>query len=149
VQPAQIIARFTKVAPKASRGRRLTPSLIRRRPVAQPQVVGGVAETWTIGYLIDVIFTRDPWLHRVDIARASGARNTLTADHDGVIVDDVVREWSHRHGQPFTLNLTGPAGGSWSIGSDGPQLSLDAIDFCRSVSGRAPADGLLATQVPF
>jgi hypothetical protein len=26
---------------------------------------------------------------------------------------------------------------------------MDAVDFCRAVSGRGPAEGLLCTQVPF
>ena len=31
----------------------------------------------------------------------------LTAGHDGRLVADVVTEWARRHGQPFTLTLTG------------------------------------------
>jgi hypothetical protein len=56
-----------------------------------------------MGYLLDTILTRDPWMHRVDIARATGRDMVLTADHDGRIVADVVAEWARRHGQPFTL----------------------------------------------
>jgi hypothetical protein len=59
--PAQIVAKFQRIAPKASRGRRLTPGLIRRRTMPQLQVVGDHEEPWTIGYLVDVILTRDPW----------------------------------------------------------------------------------------
>jgi hypothetical protein len=79
----------------------------------------------------------------------------LTADHDGVLVDDVVREWAGRHQRPCGLHLTGPAGGSWEFGTGGPRLELDAIDFCRILSGRpaeTPVDdpaGLLTTEVPF
>jgi hypothetical protein len=47
------------------------------------------------------------------------------------------------------LTLTGPAAGTWRFGGDGPELTLDAVDFCRAVSGRGPADGLLAIPVPF
>jgi hypothetical protein len=113
------------------------------------QQVGGHDEAWTIGYLIDVILTRDPWLHRADITRATGAPHFLTADHDGVIVADVVAEWAARHGQPYALRLTGPAGGSWSSGDEGPLLETDAVEFCRILSGRGHASGLLTTQVPF
>jgi uncharacterized protein (TIGR03083 family) len=147
--PAQILARFHRVAPKASRGRRLTPGLIRRRTMPQLQVVGDHEEPWAIGYLIDVILTRDPWMHRIDISRATGALPVLTPEHDGVLVDDVVREWAQRHGQPFVLNLAGPAGGSWTIGNGAEGLDLDAVQFCRTVSGRTAGDGLLTTQVPF
>lgn len=146
--PEQITARFTARAPKAARARRRAPGLIRRRIMPDRQQVGGREEAWTLGYLIDVILTRDPWMHRADIARATGANLALTADHDGVLVADVVAEWAARHGQPYTLHLTGPAGGSWASGA-GPLIEIDAVEFCRVLSGRGHADGLLATQVPF
>lgn len=73
----------------------------------------------------------------------------LTPDHDGVLVADVVDEWAARHGQPFDLTLTGPAGGHWSVGADGERLTLDAVEFWRALSGRAPADGLLRTSAAF
>ncbi|MBV9293204.1 MAG: hypothetical protein JO222_12200 [Frankiales bacterium] len=107
------------------------------------------AETWSYGYLVDVILTRDPWMHRSDLAEATGRPMQLTADHDGVLVADVVAEWATRHGQPFSLTLTGPAGGQWAFGTDGPALEYDAVEFCRLLSGRGQATGLLTTQVPF
>ena len=73
----------------------------------------------------------------------------LTADHDGVLVGDLVAEWAFRHQEPYTLHLTGPAGGSWSLGTGGPRLELDAVEFCRTLSGRVHGDGLLAVSVPF
>jgi len=45
--------------------------------------------------------------------------------------------------------LTGPAGGSWTFGSGGPEIELDAVEFCRILSGRGEAEGLLKTAVPF
>jgi uncharacterized protein (TIGR03083 family) len=106
-------------------------------------------EEWTAGYLIDTIHTRDPWMHRVDVCRATGIELTLTPEHDGRIVADVVAEWARRHGQPFTLALGGPAGGNYAYGTGGPYLQLDAVEFCRLLSGRGDADGLLAQHVPF
>ena len=147
--PAQITARFAAQAPRAARARRRTPGLIRRRTMPVLQHVGGREEAWTIGYLIDVILTRDPWMHRSDIARATGTDLVLTAEHDGVLVADVAAEWAARHGQPYTLHLTGPAGGTWSRGGGGPLIETDAIEFCRVLSGRGHTDGLLAVQVPF
>jgi hypothetical protein len=47
------------------------------------------------------------------------------------------------------LHLSGPAGGHWTTGTDGPTITMDAIEFCRAISGRAAAEGLLTTQVPF
>jgi uncharacterized protein (TIGR03083 family) len=147
--PAQIVQRFVARAPKAVRGRRRLPGLARRRRIRELQRVGDHDEAWTLGYLVDIIFNRDPWMHRIDIVRATGADHVLTADHDGVIVADIVAEWAAWHGQPYTLLLTGPAGGEWSSGEGGPTIEMDAVEFCRVLSGRGPADGLLTTAVPF
>jgi hypothetical protein len=73
----------------------------------------------------------------------------LTPDHDGVIVADVVAEWARRHDSAYRLTLTGPAGGTWTRGRDGEVIEMDAVDFCRVLSGRDPGEGLLTTEVPF
>ncbi|MFI0349947.1 maleylpyruvate isomerase family mycothiol-dependent enzyme [Actinomadura sp. 9N407] len=149
--PGQIVEGLAARAPKAARRRRLTPGFVRGRRLDPPQRVGDRDEPWTIGYLFDVILTRDPWMHRVDVVRATGAEHVLTADHDGVLVADVVAEWADRHGQPYTLRLTGPAGGTFESGHGGPAIEMDAIEFCRVLCGRdtARAEGLLDTFVPF
>jgi hypothetical protein len=85
----------------------------------------------------------------VDICRATGRDPVLTAGHDGRIVADVVADWAQRHGLPFTLELTGPAGGTFVAGTAGERLRLDAVEFCRILSGRAPGTGILATPVTF
>jgi uncharacterized protein (TIGR03083 family) len=104
---------------------------------------------WTRGYLVDVVHTRDPWMHRVDIARATGTELALTPEHDGRIVADVVSDWARRHGQAFLLVLDGPAGGSFVAGGGGDRYELDAVEFCRILSGRAAGAGLLGHAVPF
>jgi len=147
--PADVVRGAEKVASKAARGRRMTPPFIRSRALPDPQHVNGRDEQWSIGFLVDTILTRDPWMHRMDLARATGHSPVLTAEHDGAIVADVVAEWAGRHGQPFELELTGPAGGTWSHGTGGESISMDAIDFCRVVSGRGSGDGLLRFEVPF
>ncbi|MGN6780698.1 MAG: hypothetical protein ACTHJH_04285, partial [Marmoricola sp.] len=90
-----------------------------------------------------------PWMHRMDLARATGRDPVLTPEHDGAIVADVVAEWAARHGTAYGLTLGGPAGGTWSSGVGGEEIELDAVDFCRVLSGRGAGSGLLATQVPF
>jgi uncharacterized protein (TIGR03083 family) len=153
--PDELVRLAAAVAPKAVRGRKWAPGFIRRRPMPVPQLVGGVPETWTTGYLVDTILTRDTWMHRVDLAQATGRPMVLTPEHDGAIVTDIVAEWAERHGAPYRLCLTGPAGGTWSAGSaaaateSGDQLTLDAVEFCRLVSGRGTASGLLGVLVPF
>lgn len=74
---------------------------------------------------------------------------TLLADHDGRIVADVVEEWAGRHKQPYTLTPTGPAGGTFTSGEVGPRLDLQAVEFCRILSGRERGDRLFATRVDF
>lgn len=147
--PSELVRLAGVAGRRAARGRRFAPWFVRRSRFHQPQSVNGVDEYWAIGFLTDVILTRDTWMHRVDLSRAIGHALVLTQDHDAVIVADVVSEWAARHAQPYKLQLTGPAGGTWSSGSGGEAIILDAIDFCRTLSGRNRATGLLATQVPF
>jgi uncharacterized protein (TIGR03083 family) len=150
--PSEIVERYAMRAPKAVAGRRRMPAFLRGRRLPGTQRVNGADEPWTIGYLTDVILTRDPWMHRIDISRATGRPLDLTADHDGVIVADVVAEWSDRHGKDFTLTLDGPAGGTWTVGANGPVLHFEAIEFCRSLSGRPGEIGLndlFGTGVPY
>jgi uncharacterized protein (TIGR03083 family) len=147
--PTQVVDGARSVGPRAARARRLTPFFLRRRPIPVPQLVNGRTEPWTLGFLVDTILTRDTWMHRIDVAGATGRPPELTAGHDDAIVADVVEEWAQRHGRPYRLTLTGPVGGTWSLGSGGEEVELDAVDFCRTVSGRGPGAGLLATQVPF
>jgi hypothetical protein len=111
--------------------------------------VGGSPEKWRMGYLLDIILTRDPWMHRVDIARATGREMELTPQHDGRIIADVVAEWARRHGTAFTLTLSGPAGGVYVSGDGGEHLTIDAVEFARTLSGRTSGSGLLAQEVPF
>ena len=143
----ELIAVADRVGPAAAHWRTNAPALFRKLPMKE--AVGGVTETWRMAFLLDTILTRDPWMHRVDIARATGRDMTLTADHDGRIVADVVAEWARRHGRPVTLTLTGPAGGEFVAGDGGERISLDAVEFCRILSGRATGDGLLTQEVPF
>jgi uncharacterized protein (TIGR03083 family) len=150
--PQRITERFAGRASKAAAGRRRIPAFLRRRTMPGTERVNGADEPWTVGYLIDTILTRDPWMHRLDITIATGTTPHLTPGHDGVIVADVVTEWAERHGKDFTLALTGPAGGTWTAGANGPELTLDAVDFCRATAGR-PASvslgDLLNTEVPY
>ena len=144
---AELIAKVDDVGPRAARWRATRPALFRRMPMKEE--VGGQQETWRMGYLLDTILTRDPWMHRVDIARATGREVELTPEHDGRLIADVVAEWARRHGKPFTLTLTGPAGKEYTSGENGEHITIDAVEFCRTLSGRATGTGLLDQEVPF
>jgi len=145
---AKVVDGLASAAPRAVRTRRRTPALMRNL-VRMRQDPPFQAERWQYGYLVDTIFTRDTWIHRLDISRATGREMVLTAEHDGRIVADVVADWARRHGQSFDLTLTGPAGGRYRQGGGGDAVQLDALDFCATVSGRMPGAGLLSTRVPF
>ncbi len=148
--PEQLVERLSAVAPRTVAQRTKMPSLVRRLSM---KVDGPVVERWALGYLIDTIYLRDLWMHRVDLAMATRRPVELTADHDRIIVADVVAEWFRRHRTAFALTLSGPAGGDYF--APGPDrtaepLELDAVEFCRVLAGRCPApDGLLETVVPF
>ncbi|MFI5915916.1 maleylpyruvate isomerase family mycothiol-dependent enzyme [Dactylosporangium sp. NPDC051541] len=144
---AELAARWRTLAPPAVRNRGRLVRLVGGRTLPELQLVGGQLERWTFGFLIGVVLTRDPFMHRLDICAATGLDPQPAAAHEGRLVDDVVREWAARHGRPFRLELTGPAGGSWGDGDE--PIALDALQFCRILSGRGTGDGLLTTAVPF
>lgn len=145
-----LVATMASLVDAAADGRARVPGMVANL-VRFKVEMGTISERWRLDYLLGTILTRDTWLHRVaDLSRAAGAAPVLDAAHDGRIVADVAAEWARRHGQPVELVLTGPAGGRFSAGTGGPTIELDAVDFCRVVSGRAePTHPLLETQVPF
>ena len=144
LSPAELVERLAAVAPRAVRGRRRTPPPLRRVPVPGP-----LGDPITLGFLVDVAYTRDQWMHRVDVSRATDRELVLTGAHDGRIVADIVRDWAAAHGEAFELELTGPAGGHYHQGTGGPELTVDAVELCLAVSGRSEAAGLLAVPVVF
>lgn len=144
---AELRAALHGAAPRGLAARRNLPAAVAAAPY-DPEIPG--EPRWTLGHLFDVIHTRDPWLHRVDISRATGRELHASADHDGRIIENVVAEWAGRHGRPFHLELTGPAGGVFTAPGPGAEnITLDAVEFCRVLSGRAPGAGLLAVSVVF
>ncbi|KQX69663.1 maleylpyruvate isomerase family mycothiol-dependent enzyme [Angustibacter sp. Root456] len=149
--PAERVSRLTALAPRAVAGRMRLPRPLRRVsvPIAQSGSSAGMPPRLQLGHLVDVVYTRDVWMHSHDIARATGRRLDRCAPVNARIVADVVREWARRHGQPVDLTLTGPDGGRFVVGAEGERIELDAVEFCRALSGRAPAPGLLGHLVIF
>lgn len=144
---AELVAELGSMVGPAVRGRRRTPAPM-RRVVSFPVEVPGLKERWTLGYLVDIVLTRDAWMHRIDVARALGTEPLLTADHDGWVVAGVAQEWLGRHGEPVDLVLEGPAGGRFGDPS-ATELRLDAVEFCRITSHRESGAGILKVAVPF
>lgn len=148
--PAALVAELGRAAVAGVRSRRHIPAAAR----AVPLPFGPPLGVRPLGYLTDRIYTRDAWMHRIDLAAATGRELVLTAGHDSILVADVVQEWAGRHDRTYRLVLTGPAGGSWGRGraddaAGEDDLELDAVEFVRLLSGRGQGAGLLALTVPF
>jgi uncharacterized protein (TIGR03083 family) len=149
--PDDIPARWERASAAALKARQRMPVLVRKLPVLPLGSVGGVDLGWQpLGYLFGIGFTRDVWMHRIDVCRAAGMPMEPTRDHDGRIVADIIAEWATLHSEPFALRLTGPAGGTFTRkgGSDGGWLEIDALECCRILSGRGQAHGVLRHPLP-
>ena len=141
--PADLVRTYKHAIPAALTARaRSSPARLLR---SKDETYGWMS----MAYLRDDILTRDTWMHRVDISIATGREMVLSADHDGRFVANIVRELAERWKQPFTLELTGPAGGSYVNGSGAAPIRVDAVEFCRILSGRSEGHGLPTDVVPF
>ena len=141
----ELRAELATLGPAAVRARRRMPALIRRTPVPKKGMLPAGSK---VSYLVDVIYTRDIWMHRVDIARATG-RSLATTKSSREVVAQVVRDlataWS---GPAFTLELTGHGAGGWQVGDGNPvaMVAADSVEACRLLSGRPALPGVFATS---
>lgn len=99
-----------------------------------------------VDYLLQVVFPRDMWIHRLDIADATNRPFDATHEHDGMLVAHVIRDMDRNvrkrlPGYAICLVVEGPAGGAWRLGKgDELTVRMDLLDFMRTSSGRlAPA----------
>jgi len=138
---AELIERYERVFPAALRWRRR----LRWIPLSMDDDAG----RFHLREMFEVILTRDTWIHRVDISQATGRDLVLTPEHDGRIVEDCVLDWAHKHGRPFSLLLSGGAGGRYEAGTGGPHLEADAVEFARALSGRGAHTDILGQRVVF
>jgi uncharacterized protein (TIGR03083 family) len=138
-RPDDLIAELRLVGPRAIATRHRQPAPVRALRLPMPAL--GVAP---IGYLTDVIYTRDMWIHRLDIARATRRAMALSPDHDGRIIALAARDLSTTldpilRGADAIYGLTGPAGGRFRFGAnDHPAVTIriDALDFAWLAAGR-------------
>lgn len=141
----QLVAEWDTASASALRARTRLPRLVAKLPLLNlPTPVG----RQPLSYLFDVGFTRDVWMHRIDLARATAKRVDVDPEHDGRIVADLVAEWAATHGEPFTLTLSGPAGGQFRAGTSGELVDMDAIEFCRILAQRDYGAGILRHSLP-
>jgi uncharacterized protein (TIGR03083 family) len=97
----------------------------------------------SLRHLMWVIHSRDTWMHRLDICRATGRKFEQTTEHDGriaaLVMLDVEKALSKKlGGRALIFELSGVAGGAWKIGAGQPAVTvvMDALDFNIFVSGR-------------
>jgi uncharacterized protein (TIGR03083 family) len=149
--PAELLAELRDAGPKAIRTRQRIPWLLRVLPIPFGEPLGNAP----VGYLMDTIYTRDQWMHRADICRATGKRMHLTADHDARIVALVVRDLARKlrrdpAAPTIDLVLTG-AGETGEVAyrvGIAPQtaatVELDLLMFNRRASDRCGPDEAFA-----
>ena len=144
-RPEELIAEWDTASARALRARTGLPRPLARLPLLNlPAPVG----RQPLAYLFDVGFTRDVWMHRIDLARATGTALDVDADHDGRILADLVAEWAGTHDEPFVLTLDGPAGGAFRAGTGGERVDMDAIEFARILAERGHGNGVLRHPLP-
>jgi uncharacterized protein (TIGR03083 family) len=140
---AQLTRRLAYLRSQRLRLRTRLPKIVRRLPL--PPGFSLPAGQRQVGYALDVIYIRDLWMHRVDICVATG-RDLVLGEHDHEVVRQVIadlaRTWD---GPAVILELTGPAGGRWQLGSTPDRqpstatvatARADTVDYLRCLSGR-------------
>lgn len=143
----ELAADLRRWAAGAPDGRRRQPRLLRR--VALP-AFAGLRPGARLAYLLDVVYPRDVWLHRVDLHRATGVEMPASTG-EGEVVAQVVRdldlEWT---GPALVLELTGRASGHWQVGEGEPVATTteDAVALMRLLSGRSDECQLVTTGDP-
>lgn len=129
--PSEITARFAELIPRyhpvRARYGLLTPML----PFKEP-----FSGTWVpLRFLFDTIYVRDHFMHHIDICTALG-REVPVGETEKRVMHDVFREWGDKAGASVTLELAGPAGGTFVRGAGETQIAGDATDLCRVLAGR-------------
>lgn len=137
--PAALIDELQTVGPRAIATRTRLPVLLRALRVPLPAL--GIVP---VGYLTDLIYTRDMWMHRLDLCRATQREMVTTSEHDGRIVALVMRDLERKLASKLRTTsivyyLSGKSGGMWQFGakiSPAATIQLDVLDFNLLASGR-------------
>lgn len=141
VPPSKIVEELEVQLPRFTAFRRKIGGPAHYVPLYDPGILGRA----TFGYLLNTIFTRDVFMHRIDIARAAN-KELVLGPREQRLIEDVVVDWGRRRGADATVRLTGPAGGSYRLGS-GSRAAIegDAIAFVRVLAGRGRISDLALT----
>ncbi|WP_420628530.1 maleylpyruvate isomerase family mycothiol-dependent enzyme [Candidatus Leptofilum sp.] len=145
--PDELIAEFRQNGQVAVNNRQKLPWLVRQLPVP------GVGN---FGYLMDIIYPRDQWMHRYDICAATGKKMVVTREHDGRLIDLVLLDIAKKlvkqlASRNIVLRLTGALSSDYQFGNKhtpGCTLEIDFFDFNLRASERiSVAEALRRTAV--
>ena len=141
---AELISEIREKGARTIANRHRVPFFLRALTLPRPD-----GTKLNLGYLLDVIYARDTWMHRVDLARATNREMKLTREHDGRIVELVMRDVNELlapklGSDSIVIELTSIAGNTWRIGNSHAPLGatalatiqMDALDFNIYASGR-------------
>lgn len=139
--PVELIEELLTEGPRAIGVRQRLPWFVRQ--IRLPLGPLGLAP---IGYLIDTIYTRDWWMHRADLCRATHQRMVLTPEHDGRLVALMLRDLARKRArrpqaETIDLELTGDITLAYRFGNKpapDATVRIDLIEFNRLASGRIP-----------
>jgi uncharacterized protein (TIGR03083 family) len=136
--PAELMAELRRVGPVAAQKWAYQFRLLKLVTIPH-----GTAGSLGLRHLMWVIHSRDTWMHRLDICRATGRKFEQSAEHDGriaaLVMRDVVKAVGRGlDGQSIAFDLTGVSGGGWKIGEGQAAASvrMDVLDFNIFASGR-------------
>ena len=133
--PDEVLERLRVMLPRAAK--------LRRRLGASlhyvPAYAGFLGGPFNVGYLMNSIFPRDLVVHTLDVAEATGREAPMGAAA-GRVAADMLRDWARRTKADATIELIGPAGGTYVAG-DGRRATIAAPTgaVVQRLGGREPA----------
>lgn len=138
--PAERFAELRAWAPRAVRGRARLPRLLEQVPVSLPpagSIPAGSPTKITLGELNTVVYTRDAWLHRIDIARRPDA--TPVCARRSTAASSPTSSLSGRAGTAARSSCTSPArpAGGTVAGAGDPRSSSTRSSCAGSSPGAA------------
>ncbi|MFP5352324.1 MAG: maleylpyruvate isomerase family mycothiol-dependent enzyme [Actinomycetota bacterium] len=138
MSPQQLLERWEVVMPRFERLRRRAGVVGKALPFYEGSVIGFT----NVAYLASTIYTRDAFMHRIDISRAADTELRL-GRREQRLIEDVLVDWSRRTGAAARVNLEGPAGGSYLVGTGAiATIEGDAVEMARVLAGRGRISSL-------
>lgn len=154
--PAELCAAYRRNIPKVADYVRRFPAALAGIPVEKgTSPAGGPVR---MGYLYNVVYLRDAWMHTIDLSRATSrprlrdgaADGSEVAEAQTMIVDQIMRDASMAWGAgpAVEVELSGEIPGIWKLG-EGESCARVAgigVDVCRRLSGRTPDTEVLTVS---